>query len=143
MLRPGLAISALAAGLSAQQLPERQLQLREQRELEQRANEQRRQLIREQRERDEHQHEDELLLIRRRNEAEGDRVRQAQASEMQSPPTPEQKPVAEVLPATSLPQPSLDFSPPLLARALGAGLLAGACALLLGKLVQRRFRLDT
>lgn len=132
MLRRWLVIPALAVGLSAQQLPERQIQIHQQREAEQRADEQRRELIRAQHEREEREHADELLIQRR---AEAERQRQVQTPEQSAPPqfSPEvvAAPIVDV-------QPKYDFSTGLLARSLGVGLLAGACALLLGRMVWSR-----
>jgi len=127
VFRHCLAISALATSLSAQQLPERQIQLHQQRDAEERGEQQRRELIRAQHEREEREHADELLIQRR---AEAERQRQVQTPEQSAPPqfSPEvvAAPIVDV-------QPKYDFSARLLARSLGVGLLAGACALLLGK----------
>jgi len=128
-----LAISMLALAAAAQQLPpDRQIQIRQQREAEERADQQRRELSRAQHEREEREHADELLIQRR---AETERQLQVQAPEQLVPP--QSAPEVVAAPIVDV-QPKYDFSPGLLARSLGVGLLAGACALFLGRMVWSR-----
>jgi hypothetical protein len=113
----------------AQRLADQQRQAQQQREADERAEEQRRALTRAERERDD-RHRAEELLVLRRAEAERQRHSQIQQSE---PQERQQQSLAN--PVAALPsvqhQPRYDFSPALLARSFGVGLLAGAFALIL------------
>jgi hypothetical protein len=132
-----LALLATGAVGALAQSPSQQIQAQQERALQERADEQRRAIIREQRENVDREHAEERLLQRRAAE-EQERQAHAQPEEMGQVPELNREP-PPVPPIVHQAQTGPDFSPSLVARAVGAGLLAGAAALLLGKMIQRRF----
>jgi hypothetical protein len=98
-----------------------------------RAEEQQRQIVREQREQVEREHAEERLLQRRAEAA----AKVAPSDQANAPRPLESAPIVVESSAQKI-QRRLDFSFPLMARSAAAGLLAGLCAFLLGRLVQHK-----
>ncbi len=129
-----LAALVVAVGVLAQS-PSQMLQAQQQHEIAVRAEEQQREILRQQREQVEREHATELLLQRRAAAvALTDKHEEVVArliERTQAAPRASQPPLARVPPRP-------DFSLPLMGRSIGAGLLAGLCAFLLGRFIQQR-----
>jgi hypothetical protein len=131
--------------LQTREAADHQRQIEEQREIQLRGDRQLRAQARTEQQRDAQEKADEELRLQ--SQAEQQRQIQLQQAEQQSeqpPRRPDYTAQRQTLESVAQPfQPDrtahVPFSP-LIARSVGFGLLAGACAVVLGKLLQRRFK---
>jgi hypothetical protein len=138
--------------LDSQRQAKQQRQIEQQRYIDQRAEEQRRDQIREQRQQEAREREVVLLQQQRAQadaEAERKRKTQQDADDQPSVPRVQQRTETQGSPGPAAVAQQVNLNPSglrpsslLLAASISIGLLAGAIAVILGKMIQRRFLIE-